>query len=342
MQINNYIIENRFVEMLCNNFKRSTLQINKLNESDAEIISIPGTSVKLAITTDNISEEIEKGLYNNPYQIGWMSVIINASDIAAVGADPLGILLNETFSEKYSDDIISEIQKGISDACDYSGFFVLGGDTNYSSSPQFGAVAIGLISDDKIISRKGCNENDMLYLSGQAGRGNAYAFSKLFKTGIDINYLPVSRIKQGKIIRRYASCCMDTSDGVMSALDQLMRINQKGFIVDAKPEYYIDNESYKLSEKINKSSLIMLAGQHGEFELIFTIPEHKNYDFLNEAKSIGWNPFNIGKVQNEINLSLSTGNSMYKPDSAKIRNLLSETNGNIEKYINELFKIFNF
>ncbi|MCX6159258.1 MAG: thiamine-phosphate kinase [Ignavibacteriae bacterium] len=342
MQVKNIISENNFVETLCRNLKRSTLQVNKLNESDAEIISLPGTSVMMAVTTDVISEEIEKGLYTDPYQIGWMAVMVNASDISAVGAEPLGLLLNETFKENDTPEFISEIQRGINDACGATGFFVLGGDTNFSSVRQFGATAIGLINDDKVVTRKGCREGDLVYISGYAGRGSAYALTKIYETGKNIKYMPESRIQHGKIMRKYASCCMDTSDGVITTLDQLMRVNKKGFIIDAKPDEYIDTESIEMAKLVQKSPLIMLAGQHGEFELVFTVNEKDNDAFLKEAKIIGWNPIRIGKVCREIKINIAADEIIYYPDSARIRNLLSETKGNTEEYIQELFKIFSF
>lgn len=342
MQINNKITENHFVEMLCRNFRRSELQINRLNESDAEILNIPGTSVKLAVTTDIISEEIEKGLYTDPHLIGWMTVMVNASDISAVGAEPLGLLLNETFKESDTQEYVSEIQRGINDACEESGFCILGGDTNFSSVRQFGATAIGLISDGRILSRKGCEENDLVYISGYAGRGSAYALRKIYGAGKSIKFMPRSRIKLGNIIRRFASCCMDSSDGFITTLDQLMRVNNRGFIINAKPEEYIEKTSCEIAAVLNKSPLIMLAGQHGEFELIFTIHEKDNASFLKEAGTIGWSPVKIGKVCSEPEISLNTNEFTYYPDTAKIRNLPSETKGNTEEYIQELFKIFSF
>jgi len=342
MQVNNIISENHFVEMLCRNFKRSNLQVNGLNESDAEIINIPGTSVKIAVTTDVISEELEKGLYTDPYQIGWMTVMVNASDISAVGAEPLGILLNETFKESDTPEYISEIQRGINDACEATGFCVLGGDTNFSSVRQFGATAIGLITDNKIVTRKGCSERDIVYISGYAGRGSAFALTKIYETGKSIEYMPESRIEHGKLMRKYATCCMDTSDGVITSLDQLMRINKKGFKIDAKPEEYIDAESSEMAKMVHKSPLIMLAGQHGEFELVFTVQEKDNEAFLEEAKTIRWTPIRIGTVCSEMKISLTADKILYYPDSARIQNLLSEKKGNTEEYIQELFKIFSF
>jgi thiamine-monophosphate kinase len=237
---------------------------------------------------------------------------------------------------------VAEIQRGIKDACEATGFYVFGGDTNFSSVRQFGAAAMGLITDDKIVTRKGCSEGNLIYLSGFAGKGNAYALTRLYNTGKEIDFMPRSRIKEGIIMRKYATCCMDTSDGVISTLDQLMRVNQKGFQIDAKPEEYIDKESFELAGMVHKSQLIMLAGMHGEFELVFTIPEKDNDAFLEEAITIGWNPVRVGKVSKEIELSLATDKLIYYPDSAKIRNLLSETNGNTEEYVQELFKMFEF
>ena len=93
----NQILENSSIKNLVKIFSRSPLQQNRLHESDAELINLPGTNITLAITMDSIVEEIEAGLYTDPYLIGWMTVMVNASDLAAVGAKPLGILINEHF-----------------------------------------------------------------------------------------------------------------------------------------------------------------------------------------------------------------------------------------------------
>lgn len=74
------------LERLAGGFARSHLQCNQRHESDAELIRLPGSRSVLALTTDAISEEIESGLYADPYLIGWMTVMVNASDLAAVGA----------------------------------------------------------------------------------------------------------------------------------------------------------------------------------------------------------------------------------------------------------------
>ena len=337
------IKENALIYMLAGKFIRSPHQLNMLHESDAELIRIPGTDTILAVTTDNIVEEIQSGLYDNPYIAGRMAVIVNLSDISAVGAEPLGLIINESFNPASGNEYIKTIQKGISDVCSETNTFILGGDTNFSDNVQIGATAIGIIKDNKIITRKGCSTGDNLFSTGKLGCGNAFAFSKLFSDK-KIPYFPfnpVPRIKEGMIIRKYASCCMDTSDGMIATLDQLMRINNLGFCVDEDINNYLESNTIELCKKNSLPSWFTLAGIHGEFELIFTVNEENTGEFLKEANSAGWIPVRLGKVTDEKTVQLKINGNIQRPDTAKIRNLFSNDNNDIFEYLNELILIDN-
>jgi thiamine-monophosphate kinase len=98
----NEILENKIIDNLIAGFERSPDQLNKPHESDAEIMQL-GT-LKLAVTTDSISEEISTGLYEEPYLIGWMIVTVNMSDLTAVGATPIGILISEIIPKDFTDE----------------------------------------------------------------------------------------------------------------------------------------------------------------------------------------------------------------------------------------------
>lgn len=337
------IKENALINMLAGKFFRSPHQLNKLHESDAELIRIPETGTILAVTTDSIVEEIHSGLYDNPYIAGRMAVIVNLSDISAVGAEPLGLILNESFNSESDNKYIEEVQKGINDVCSETNTFIFGGDTNFSDNVQIGATVIGIIKDNRIMTRKGCCEGDNLFSTGKLGSGNAFAFSKLFfnRQIHDFQFNPVPRIKEGMIIRKYASCCMDTSDGMIATLDQLMRINNLGFCVNEDINNYLDSNTLELCEKNSLPSWFTLAGIHGEFELIFTVNERNTGEFLNEANSAGWIPVRLGKVTDEKTVQLKINDNMQRPDSAKIRNLFSEVNNDIYEYLNELIFIDN-
>jgi thiamine-monophosphate kinase len=340
METINKIKENALINLLAGGFRRSPDQLNKLHESDAELINLPEACVTLALTTDTIAEEIETGLYGDPYMAGRMIVTVNLSDLSAVGANPIGLLLSEIFTEDTDRNFISELQRGISDACNEAGTYILGGDTNTGTKTQIGATAAGIITDGIIITRKGCSAGDILFASGRLGAGNAFAFSA-FLAGNGKSLLPfnpVNRTKEGMIIRKHGSCCMDTSDGAVATLDQLMRINVKGFIINAEYKDYIDETSLLLLKQYSISPFNLLAGIHGEFELIFTVPMENSDAFLEDAGRIGWKPVRLGYVIAEQEIIFNKGDGYIKPDTSFLRNLYEEKKGNVKDYAGELIK----
>jgi thiamine-monophosphate kinase len=334
----NEILENKIINKQISGFERSPDQLNKPHESDAEIIQL-NDNTKLAVTTDSISEEISTGLYDDAYLIGWMIVTVNMSDLAAVGATPIGILISEIIPKTFSEEKIKELQRGISDACNAYDTFVLGGDTNEGENLVLTGTAIGIIKNEKPLTRVGCKPGDILYSCGKLGIGNAYAISKLIsKTNSISDYKPVAQIKNGKMMSKYASCCMDTSDGLFSTLDQLTRLNNVGFELREDWENVIDEIALKYTENNQIPSWLLFAGQHGEFELIFTIPQKLNEAFLNESLKIGFNPVELGKVISDKKVIIPLYGKMIPIDTAFIRNLPAETKGDINHYLKLLLE----
>ena len=337
----NTILENKFIESLAHGFQHAPLQQNRLHESDAELVNIPGTDRIIALTTDGIVEEIEKGLYTDPYLIGWMTVIVNVSDLAATGAEQIGILLNETLPPETGDDYLARLQQGINDACSESNIYVLGGDTNFSSSMQMSGCALGYFPNGDPLTRMGCRPGELLYSSGRLGQGSSYAFLKYSgrnELTLD-HYKPKPHLREGQILRKYASCCMDTSDGFFPTVDQLMRLNKFGFRLETPMVDFVHPQALDLSRRMQIPLWMMLAGPHGEFKLVFTIPENKKDDFLKSAAVINWEPCLVGRVTDHKIITLLDKNKYVTIDTGRIRNLFNEVNGDMQKYIKELFSL---
>ena len=171
-------------------------------------------------------------------------------------------------------------------------------------------------------------------LPEKLGNGNAYAISKLLaKINSSMNYKPEARIKLSSIINNYATACMDTSDGLLSTLDQLMRLNNVGFELTEKLENIIDDDVLNYSKKLNIPSWLLFAGQHGEFELIFTIPQGSQKEFLEDAKKIGFEPIELGKVIPSIEITINLYDKLIPINTALIRNLPYQSNGDINHYL---------
>ena len=332
------ILENKVINNLISGFKRSPKQINRPHESDAEIIQL-NNNIKIAVTTDSISEEISTRLYDDPYLIGWMVVTVNMSDLAAVSATPIGILISEIIPKDFDSKKIKELQKGISDSCKEYNSFVLGGDTNEGEKLILTGTAIGIIKQEKAISRIGCKPGDILFSSGKLGDGNAYATSKLIaKNNFFTSYKPFARLEDSSIISKYASCCMDTSDGLFSTLDQLMRLNDAGFELNSNWQNAIDDDALEYVRKKGIPEWLLFAGQHGEFQLIFAIPQKLKNLFKEEALHYGFEPIELGKVIPEKEVKINIYGKLIPIDTTLIRNLPIEANGDVNHYLKTLLE----
>jgi len=68
------ILEIREINRWVRHFIRSPLQQNAPHASDAELVEIPGNrAFWLAVTIDTVSEEITKGIYRDPFTMGWVT-----------------------------------------------------------------------------------------------------------------------------------------------------------------------------------------------------------------------------------------------------------------------------
>ncbi len=367
------ILENKIINNLTTSFPRSPLQMNNIHETDAEIIQLENSPYDLAITIDTISEEIKTGLYSDPYQIGWMTVMVNMSDLAAVGAFPIGIVISQIIPKDISNDFLEKLQTGINDACIKCRTFVLGGDTNFDDEIIVSGCAIGSVEKGKHLNRIRCKTGNKIYATSKVGNGNAYAAQKLlfenselsFRTSIRernpkatkserfltsvemtsaqvdglLEFHPSAKFEWRNILKKFSTSCIDTSDGVLSSLDQLMRLNDVGFMFRNDWEESIDESSKRLFNNHNLPLWLLFAGEHGEFELLFSIPQEKETEFLNEADKLNLNPVYLADVTSKSNIIICLYGKEQIIDSEKIRNLAFEKEFSPQKYLQKLMVI---
>jgi len=337
------ILENALIESLTRGFARHPHQVNGLQESDAELLQLPGLDLLLALTTDSLVEELESGLYRDPYLIGWMTVTVNASDLAAVGAEPVGILVNETIPPDASDNFRYALQRGIRHACDTFDLPVLGGDTNFSSRIHMSATALGALNNCRPMTRIGCHTGDALFASGPLGLGSAFALLQVQAASQPYTpqemFKPKARLREGQLVRPFATSCIDSSDGVIPALDQLMRLNKVGFDLTGPMDSMLHSSALRVVRSTGIPDWLLLAGPHGEFELLFTVPRTMRQMFLIAAARSGWKPIELGEVVEEPVLTIRIDGVSRQVDATAIRNRFPEVQGNVERYIAELLRL---
>ncbi len=125
----------------------------------------------LLIATDMLVEGIHFDLRYMPIQhLGYKSVAVNVSDIAAMNGKAEQITVSIALSNRFSVEAVDALYDGIKAACDNYGVDLVGGDTTSSSSGLVISVtAIGRVAHEKVAYRAGAKENDIICVTGDLG-----------------------------------------------------------------------------------------------------------------------------------------------------------------------------
>jgi len=339
------ILENVAIDAWADGFTRAPGQANAPHESDAELGELAQAPEQyLAITIDTVAEEIAAGLYRDPFTMGWVTVMATLSDLAAVGADPLGVVVSTSVPQESDAAFIDGVRRGMEEACRSVGTFILGGDVNATPEVSLTGCAIGTVPRSAARTRLGIRPGDAVFLTGPAGQGNALGLVRLAGLPDDLfpeeRYRPSARLAEGRALRGHATASMDTSDGVLTTLDQLARLNGRGFVVGCDWPVLLARGALGVCERTGTPPWMMLAGPHGEFELAFIVPASAVEPFLNEAPGIGLNPIRLGTVTDGegITLVVPPGRRV-DIDMASVRNLLVTAGSDLARYLDELGKL---
>jgi thiamine-monophosphate kinase len=114
-----------------------------------------------------------------------------------------------------------------------------------------------------------------------------------------------------------------------------MRLNSAGFSLDEPENDWIDPSVLRLSQATGLAPWLALAGPHGEFELVFTVPADRRDQLDKMAAGIGWQPAPIGRVVEDPGIWLGE----QPLDVARMRNLFAESEGDIQKYFAGLLQM---
>lgn len=331
--------EMAFIRSVASYFPRHPGQVNGLFQADAEIIRLADRDDEyLVLKTDGIHEEIRERLYEDPYLIGWMTVTAPVSDLAAVGAAPFGLLLSLVMPPAPDAGWLALFKAGVQDACQAYHMHVLGGDTNFDSSFSASATAVAWLKERKPLLRTGMQPGDYLYASALLGSGNAYAYYRLFDQRIQVPYQPRARLDAMNRIGRYASACIDTSDGLFPALSVLSEMNNTGFDLTVPLEAVLHPAVEPVQQLSSLPSWMFLAGPHGEYELLFTIPETAYEQFTETSWDEDWQPLLLGRVVAEKTLCFSSESLRVCCAPATIPNLFEEAGGGPSAYFEKLLQ----
>lgn len=336
MRLMDEIRENRMLSRWGALLPRAPGQVGGLHETDAELVDL-GEGRLLALKVDAVVEEVASGLYKDPRTVGRVAAASTLSDLAAVGADVLGVLLCVTLPLAARDEVQAAVAAGVRETLDPAGVFVLGGDTNDGDRLALAVCAAGLVPREGLITRVGARPGDTVFASGPLGAGGALGAAVMLGLGgvREEQYRPVTRLREGRILRGVASSCMDTSDGFVATIDQLARINEVGMRITRQPGDLLHPLAVQFSAAARLPSFPFLASYHGEFELVFTVPPTRIGLLERRAHEIGWQPLRVGLVEAEAGIRFGD----VSIDAAALRNAFELSAGDLRKYVDTLLQV---
>ncbi|WDT82553.1 MAG: endopeptidase La [Candidatus Manganitrophus sp.] len=157
---------------------------------------LPSKKQHLLLTTDTLIEEVHfDPAFSTFQEVGYKSVMVNVSDIAAMGGAPRYILISLGLTGRQTVEAIDQLYKGIERASRETGLDLIGGNIAFSTGPFFiSPTVVGEIPKKEMVTRAGAGEGDHLYVTGTLG--DAAAGLALLKKGIDTKPF-------GRLTRRY-------------------------------------------------------------------------------------------------------------------------------------------
>ena len=187
-------------------------------EDDCAVLEIGGET--LIITHDAMAEGVHFLPGQDPADVAWKLVASNLSDLAAKGAEPLGVLLGYQLG---GDDL--RFVAGLREVLDHYQVPLLGGDTIGSSGAQvLGLTALGRATHRPVPSRSGAQVGDGLWLTGPVGAAMLGFEALQAGTGDSLAYRrPQALLAQGRALAPLVTAMMDVSDGLLLDASRLAR-----------------------------------------------------------------------------------------------------------------------
>ena len=208
--------ENAFIEALR---ALATSPAARGLDDDAAVLQLG--SETLVLTHDTMVEGVHTLDGQDPADIAWKLVAVNLSDLAAKGAEPLGILVSHMLGD---DD--HRFVEGLRAVCDEYAVPLLGGDTVRGEGQRaWGCTAIGRANHVPVPSRSGSVAGDAVYLGGPIGQA-LLGFEALRDGtgGEESAYCrPRPQLALGQTLAPQVSAMMDVSDGLLLDASRLAR-----------------------------------------------------------------------------------------------------------------------
>ncbi|MGH3718797.1 MAG: thiamine-phosphate kinase [Pseudonocardiaceae bacterium] len=265
----------------------------------------------------------ELGLLDE-YDLGYYLASANFSDIAAMGARPIGLLSVVRYPKSMSDDTFEMVLSGIRDSCALAGAPNVGGDIGSAERLILSATALGVCAQGRALMRTGAGEGDAVYVTGATGIAGAalqYFGAEKIDTTIEGEHRsellrswkrPTARVRHGLLLGRlgHVTSCIDTSDGLKAAIETIAHRSGCGARI-SEGAVPVLSEVSAVACHLQRDPLDIVFGDSVDFQLVFTAPA--TCELLNAFEEFDEKPIRLGVMTREPGVWLEKRDGSLTP-----------------------------
>jgi len=288
---------------------------------DVSAIDI-GNGKLVVVNTDMLVGKTDVPKAMNLWQAARKAVIMNISDLAAKGTQPIALLASIGVHPSLTEADILQIGKGLNAGAREYGAYIVGGDTNEASDLTINCIALGVSEKRHLIKRGGAKSGDYAAVTGSFGKTaaglkilmNNLSAPAIRERLVESVIMPKARVKEGVALAQSqaATASIDVSDGLAWSLHELSRASNVGFHIDNLPiapevEMFADLHGF------DPVDLALYGGE--EYELLVTIKPEFWQKAAKAVETVGGSLIKIGVVTKKKTLLLETGEKTVSIES---------------------------
>ena len=306
---------------------------NKQKSSDRQLIIGIGddtaawhgdTSIQLA-TVDSLIQDTHFTLDTASWEeVGWKSLAVNLSDIAAMGGLPRYALVSLALPYDTEVENVTALYQGMIELARQFDVAIIGG--NVSSAPQLAVhvTVLGTVGNQakQILTRSSARPGDRMAVTGYLGAAAAglemLKKNLTFKSGVTSALRkaflkPYPRIAEGQLLVKHGViAAIDISDGLLADLGHVCRASQ----VSARIRVDLVPVAPEVRANFDDRALELALAGGEDYELLFT----GSSEIINSVRKAASCPVTvIGEIlagkAGELNLVDSNGESVSLPST---------------------------
>jgi thiamine-monophosphate kinase len=272
----------------------------------------PSPGMQLAVSSDMLVEGRHFMEGADPFDLGHKCLAVNLSDLAAMGAAPLGFTL--ALALPAADAAwLDGFSRGLFALADLHACELVGGDT--TKGPLNICITIfGEIEPDRALRRDAARAGDDIWISGTLGDARLALAGYLNETVLgdeDLRlaaprlHAPAPRVALGRLLAggRLAHAALDISDGLVGDLGHILAASKVGAVldVDALPA------GPALARQPRELRRRFTAAGGDDYELCFTAPAANRAAILEAGAQCGTPVTRVGRIEAAPGLRLVDG-----------------------------------